>query len=85
VSPNTSYGAYLSKATYDSPTESFHQFYYIDLDLQEFWIYNKSTGKIIGKIKQKDFKTPVSGEVRRGSESEGGQALKREKCDVGYS
>lgn len=60
VSPNTSYGAYLSKATYDSPTESFQQFYYVDLELQEFWVYNKSTGRIIGKIFQKDNKVSVS-------------------------
>lgn len=56
VKPTTPYisdGAILRNATFDNPTEYFHQLYYVDVNLLEIWIYDKRTGKIISKIKGK--------------------------------
>ena len=51
TTPNITYGAILSKATFKDPTEFYSQIYYVDVDLLEIWIYDKVTGKLITKIK----------------------------------
>ena len=51
TAPNISYGALLRQATFEDPTEFYHQVYYVDVDLLEIWIYDKLTGEIITKIK----------------------------------
>jgi hypothetical protein len=53
TTPNISYGASLSKATFNNPTEFFHQTFYVDVDLLEIWIYDKRTGELITKIKSR--------------------------------
>jgi membrane-associated protease RseP (regulator of RpoE activity) len=51
VAPYISYGATLREATFKDPSEFFGEMYYVDVDLVEFWIYNKRSGDIITKIK----------------------------------
>ena len=51
TSPYTSYGAVLSKATFKDPTDFFGQMYYVDVDLQQIWLYHKTSGEIIAKTK----------------------------------
>ena len=50
TTPYISDGTFLSQATFDAPSQIFHQFYYVDVDLLEIWIYDKPTGELITKI-----------------------------------
>lgn len=53
TTPYISYGAVLRKATFKDPTEFFSQMYYLDVDLLEIWLYDKTTGEIVSKAKSR--------------------------------
>jgi hypothetical protein len=40
-----------SEATYKSPYSEYRHTFSFDVEIQEFWIYDKTTGKILAKIK----------------------------------
>jgi hypothetical protein len=49
TSPYTTYGSLFKQATFKDPSEFFSQIYYLDVDLQQIWVYDKTTGEIIAK------------------------------------
>jgi hypothetical protein len=53
VPPHISYGEMFSKATLKDPSQFSAQIYYVDVDLVQIWVYDKTTGEIMAKIKNR--------------------------------
>jgi hypothetical protein len=51
VEPYTYEGTHYSKPTMDSPSEYFIQYYFLNTELIELWIYDDATGQVLLKKK----------------------------------
>jgi hypothetical protein len=64
VAPYTFEGAFYKKPTMNSPDEYFVQYYQLNTDLLEVWVYDETTGEVFAKLKPKqrlvDSPTPAA-------------------------